>query len=348
ISSLMDATKYLEEEIKDLGNFDDIICRSAPMQEVMRDVEQVAGTDSTVLILGETGTGKEVIARTIHKLSGRNDKPLIKVNCAAIPASLIESEFFGHEAGAFTGATRKRDGRFKLADGGTIFLDEIGELTLDLQAKLLRVLQEGEFEPVGSSETKKVNVRVLAATNRNLKKSVEKGAFREDLYYRLNVFPISLPPLRERLEDVEIFARSFAEKFARRMGRMFEPLHEDCIKRLTSYSWPGNVRELQNVIERAVITSQGSRLNLDRAFPESSASPAPDGCGDPQSRPGGSILTLEDMKNFERENILRALTTAHGRIYGDGGAAELLGMNPSTLRSRMKALGIKKYENGAV
>jgi len=346
ISSLMDEAKYLEEEIKDLGNFDEIICRSAPMLEVMRDVEQVAGTDSTVLILGETGTGKEVIARTIHKLSGRNGKPLIKVNCAAIPASLIESEFFGHEAGAFTGATKKRDGRFKLADGGTIFLDEIGELTLDLQAKLLRVLQEGEFEPVGSSETKKVNVRVLAATNRDLKKSVDKGGFREDLYYRLNVFPLNLPPLRDRLEDVELFARSFAEKFARRMGRAFEPLHEDCIRRLKSYSWPGNVRELQNVIERAVITSQGGRLDLGRAFPESSNPGVPDGCGEARSQSPGTILTLEDMKNLERDNILKALVSAHGRIYGEGGAAELLGMNPSTLRSRMKALGIKKYENG--
>ncbi|HKQ33134.1 MAG TPA: sigma 54-interacting transcriptional regulator, partial [Thermodesulfobacteriota bacterium] len=262
IRSLMDEAKYLEEEIKDLGNFDDIIGRSAPMQEVMRDVKQVAEAGSTVLILGETGTGKEVIARTIHKLSGRSGRPLIKVNCAAIPAHLIESEFFGHEAGAFTGATRKRDGRFTLADRGTIFLDEVAELSLDLQAKLLRVLQEGEFEPVGSSNTKKVDVRVLAATNRDLKKSVGKGEFREDLYYRLDVFPINLPPLRERGEDIEIFARSFAEKFARRMGREFEPLHDECIRRLMSYQWPGNVRELQNVIERAVITSHGSSLDL--------------------------------------------------------------------------------------
>ncbi len=248
IRSLMDAAEYLEEEIKDLGNFDDIIGTSAPMREVMQDVNQVAGTGSTVLILGETGTGKEVIARTIHKSSGRSDRPLIKVNCAAIPVHLIESEFFGHEAGAFTGATKKRDGRFTLADGGTIFLDEVGELSLDLQAKLLRVLQEGEFEPVGSSSTKKVDVRVLAATNRDLKKSVEKNEFREDLYYRLNVFPITLPPLRDRSGDIELFARSFADKFAKRMGREFHPLSDDCIRLLKSYSWPGNVRELQNVI----------------------------------------------------------------------------------------------------
>jgi PAS domain S-box-containing protein len=346
IRSLIDAAEYLEEEIKDLGNFDDIIGTSAPMREVMQDVNQVARTGSTVLILGETGTGKEVIARTIHKSSGRSDRPLIKVNCAAIPVHLIESEFFGHEAGAFTGATKKRDGRFTLADGGTIFLDEVAELSLDLQAKLLRVLQEGEFEPVGSSSTKKVDVRVLAATNRDLKKSVENGGFREDLYYRLNVFPIMLPPLRDRSGDIELFARSFADKFAKRMGREFHPLNDDCIRLLKSYSWPGNVRELQNVIERAVITSQGSRLDLHRSFPETSAQTAPKAAGPAESAPAGSILTLEEMKSFERENILRALASACGRIYGDGGAATLLGMNPSTLRSRMKALGIKRDENG--
>ena len=347
ISSLMNAAKYLEEEIKDLGNFDDIIGRSAPMLEVMQDVKQVAETNSTVLLLGETGTGKEVIARTIHKSSGRSERPLIRVNCAAMPANLMESEFFGHEAGAFTGATKKRDGRFTLADGGTIFLDEVGELSLDLQAKLLRVLQEGEFEPVGSSSTKKVDVRVLAATNRDLKKSVEKGEFREDLYYRLNVFPIKLPPLRERGDDIPLFASAFAEKFAKRMGREFEPLTEACIRRLKSYSWPGNVRELQNIIERAVITSQGSRLNLDRALPpETSAPAATNGAGSAQARPAECIFTLEEMISFERENILRALGSARGRIYGDGGAATLLGMNPSTLRSRMKALGIKKEDNG--
>ncbi len=346
IRSLMDAAEYLEEEIKDLGNFDDVICRSAPMLRVMEDVRHVAGTDSTVLILGETGTGKEVIARTIHKLSGRSDMPLIKVNCAAISANLIESEFFGHEEGAFTGATRKRDGRFTLADGGTIFLDEVGELSLDLQTKLLRVIQEGEFEPVGSSGTKKVDVRVLAATNRDLKKCVEQGEFREDLYYRLNVFPITIPPLRDRTDDLELFARSFAEKFAKRMGREFEPLTGDCIRRLMSYSWPGNVRELQNVIERAVITSRGSRLDLDRALPEEDAPAASNGgAGSGQAAPAGPVFRLDEMKSFERDNILRALDSAGGRIYGDGGAAERLGMNPSTLRSRMKALGIRRDEN---
>jgi len=310
-------------------------------------VKQVAETNSTVLLLGETGTGKEVIARTIHKSSGRSERPLIKVNCAAIPVHLIESEFFGHEAGAFTGATKKRDGRFTLADGGTIFLDEVGELSQELQAKLLRVLQEGEFEPVGSSSTKKVDVRVLAATNRDLKKCVEKSEFREDLYYRLNVFPIMIPPLRERGDDIPLFASAFAEKFAKRMGREFEPLTEECIRRLKSYSWPGNVRELQNVIERAVITSQGNRLNLDRALPETSApAAASSGAGSAQARPAESIFTLEEMISFERENILRALGSARGRIHGGDGAAILLCMNPSTLRSRMKALGIKKYENG--
>jgi PAS domain S-box-containing protein len=346
IRSLMDAAKYLEEEIKNLGNFDDIIGTSAPMTEVMQDVRQVAGTNSTVLILGETGTGKEVIARTIHKLSGRSEKPLIKVNCAAIPAHLIESEFFGHEAGAFTGATKKRDGRFTLADNGTIFLDEIAELSLDLQAKLLRVLQEGEFEPVGSSNTKKVDVRVLAATNRNLRKSVEKGEFREDLYYRLYVFPIKLPPLRERGDDIPLFASAFTQKFAKRMAREIEPLSEDCVRRLKSYSWPGNVRELQNVIERAVITSHSNRINLDRAFPDTSDAVLSGGGDSAKASPAESIFKLEEMIGFERENILRALNSAGGRIYGGAGAATLLGMNPSTLRSRMKALGIKKDGNG--
>ena len=231
--------------------------------------KEVAATDATVLILGETGTGKEVIARSIHRTSRRHNKPLIKVNCAAIPATLIESELFGHEAGAFTGATKKRDGRFAMAHGGTIFLDEVGELPLDLQSKLLRVLQEGEFEPVGSSQTRKVDVRVLAATNRDLQRAIGEGKFREDLYYRLNVFPIELPPLRERRGDIGALAAAFAEKFAKSMGRSIEPLSADCIRRLEAYRWPGNVRELQNIIERAVITARDGKLNLDRALPES-------------------------------------------------------------------------------
>jgi len=343
IRTLMDTTKYLEEEILELGNFDGIIGSSPAMRDVLRDVKQVASANSTVLIMGETGTGKEVIARAIHSASGRSDKPLIKVNCAAIPVNLIESEFFGHEEGAFTGATKKREGRFAAAHTGTIFLDEIGELPLDLQVKLLRVLQEGEFEPVGSSVTHKVDVRVLAATNRDLKKEVERGAFREDLFYRLNVFPINLPPLRAREDDIEIFARSFAEKFSKRMGRELKPLTDDCVRRLRSYAWPGNVRELQNVIERAVITAEADRLNLDRALPETDTVKSKDR-PDSSGAAGGTVYKLDELVQLERSNILNALNSANWKIYGDGGAASLLGMNPSTLRSRMKSLGIKKSE----
>jgi PAS domain S-box-containing protein len=260
IHSLTAEAEYLREEIKTLCGFDEILGHSTPLKEVLEDIEQVAVTDTTVLILGETGTGKELVARAIHGKSRRRDKPLITINCAAIPAALMESEFFGHEKGAYTGATQKRDGRFALADGGTIFLDEVGELSLDLQAKLLRVLQEGEFTPVGSSQLRKVNVRVIAATNRDLDKVIREGSFRADLYYRLNVFPIQMPPLRERGDDIVLLASAFAAKFANRVGRKIELLSQDCKRRLKAYAWPGNVRELQNVIERAVITSRECRL----------------------------------------------------------------------------------------
>jgi len=255
---------------------DGIVGQSPTWLKILREVQEVAATDATVLILGETGTGKEVIARSIHRASGRHNRPLIKVNCAAIPAALIESELFGHEAGAFTGATRKRDGRFAMAHGGTIFLDEVGELPFDLQSKLLRVLQEGEFEPVGGSQTRKVDVRVLAATNRDLQRFTGEGKSREDLYYRLNVFPVELPPLRERRGDIGVLASAFAEKFAKSMGGPIEPLSADCIRRLEAYRWPGNVRELQNIIERAVITARDRKLNLDRALP-------PSACARPRS-----------------------------------------------------------------
>ena len=281
------------------------------------------------------------MARTIHAASRRKDKPFVKVNCAAIPATLIESEFFGHEAGAFTGATKKRDGRFTLADGGTIFLDEIGELPLDLQSKLLRVLQEGEFDPVGSSRTCKVNVRVLAATNRDLGKEVKAGTFREDLYYRLNVFPITVPPLRDRGDDIGLLASNFAAKFAKQMGRSIQPLSRDCVRRLQAYAWPGNVRELQNVIERAVITSNNGQLNLDRALPEQK-----NGAGvhdrKATSTPDDHIHTVRELQEIERKNILRALQAANWRVSGENGAAQLLGMNQSTLASRMKTLGIER------
>ena len=341
IRSLTVETEYLREEIKALHNFDDIIGRSKALVEVLRDVERVAEGDTTVLILGETGTGKELFARALHAASQRSDKPLIKVNCAAIPAALMESEFFGHEKGAFTGATTQRDGRFVLADGGTIFLDEIGELPLDLQVKLLRVLQEGELEPVGSSKTRKVDIRVIAATNRDLYQAVQDGEFRKDLYYRLNVFPITVPPLRDRGNDIALLVDSFAERCARRMGRSLEPLSPDYIRRLKAYAWPGNVRELENVIERAAITAQEGCLNLDRALPESTGGVVP---GEATTSPDetGRVRTAQELHALERDNLILALENTRWRVSGKDGAARLLGMNPSTLNSRMKVLGIKR------
>jgi PAS domain S-box-containing protein len=342
IRSLESEAEYLREELRALGDFGDIAGRSEPVLRVLEDIEQVASTDSTVLVLGETGTGKELVARAIHSRSRRRDGPLVKVNCAAIPAQLIESELFGHEKGAFTGATERRDGRFTLADAGTIFLDEVGELPLDLQAKLLRVLQEGELEPVGSSRTRKVDVRVIAATNRDLERAAAEGAFRQDLYYRLNVFPIRLPPLRERGGDIAILAEAFVKKLARKLGKRIEPLADDSIRRLEAYRWPGNVRELQNVIERAIITSRDGRLNLDRALPESAAAALPaatPGAADPGA---DRILRAEEVQALERSNVLRALEASGWRVAGKGGAAEILGLNPSTLQSRLRALGIER------
>jgi PAS domain S-box-containing protein len=338
IQSLTDETEYLRTELRELGRAGEIQGQSPALLQVLRDVREVAPADTTVLILGETGTGKELFARAIHSASGRRHRPLIKVNCAAIPASLIESEFFGHERGAFTGATGKRDGRFTLADGGTIFLDEVGELPLALQGKLLRVLQEGEFEPVGSSRTRKVDVRVVAATNRDLQRAVAEGSFREDLYYRLAVFPVTLPPLRERGEDVELLAAEFARQFAARQGRRIEPLGPDLAARLRAYAWPGNVRELQNVMERAVITARDGRLNLDRALPPPAINEAP--ARDAQA--GGEVLTAQDLARIERDNIVKALERTDWQVAGESGAARLLGMAPSTLASRMKALGVRR------
>lgn len=340
IRSLTVETEYLREELSGLMGSDEIVGQSEPFLKVLNDVREVAATDATVLVLGETGTGKELIARAIHRASRRSQKPLIKVNCAAIPATLIESEFFGHEQGAFTGATKKRDGRFALSHGGTIFLDEVGELPLDLQSKLLRVLQEGEFEPVGSSQTRKVDVRVIAATNRDLEKSARDGKFRDDLYYRLNVFPIRVPTLRERCVDIGILATTFARKYAQRMGRTLEPLSEDCLRRLEAYSWPGNVRELQNIIERAVITSRDGRLNLDRALPETvNAIAAASVTGENVNH---RVRTAKELEELERQNIIAALKSSEWKIAGESGAAQLLGMKPTTLSSRMKALGIER------
>jgi PAS domain S-box-containing protein len=341
IRSLTIETEFLKEELHELQHFGDILGNSPALLNVLRDIQQVADTEATVLLSGETGTGKEVMARAIHANSRRRDHPFVKVNCAAIPATLIESEFFGHEQGAFTGATKRREGRFSLADGGTIFLDEIGELPFDLQGKLLRVLQEGEFEPVGSSHTKKVNVRVLAATNRDLQKEVQEGKFREDLYYRVNVFPIRLPPLRERGEDVVMLANTFVQHFAQRMGRDVAPLSPDSLRRLTTYHWPGNVRELQNVIERAVITAQNGQLNLDRALPDVEEKiSSPHESFKQEAAP--CIRTIQELEDFECQNILLALEQSGWKVSGEKGAAKLLGINSSTLASRMKALGITR------
>ena len=341
IQSLTSEAEYLKTEIKELRHFEQIIGRSGPLQAVLRDVEQVAPTDATVLILGETGTGKELVARAIHAASRRHDGPFVRVNCATVPAHLMESEFFGHEKGAFTGATQKREGRFALADGGTIFLDEIGELPIDLQAKLLRVLQEGEFEAVGDSRTRRVDVRVLAATNRRLEQSVKEGKFRDDLFYRLNVFPIVVPPLRDRAEDIPLLASAFASRYAKEIGRAIEPPSAECLERLSNYNWPGNIRELQNVIERAVITSQDGLLNLARALPEASIPQAL--CVYPaEPRRCQRVRTAAEFQEEERANILLALEAANWRVAGESGAAKLLGMNASTLNSRIRALGIKR------
>jgi len=317
----------------------EILGQSKALRHVLEEVQQVAATDATVLIQGETGTGKELFARAIHAGSRRRAEAMITVNCAAIPAQLIESEFFGHEKGAFTGATAKREGRFALADRGTIFLDEIGELPLELQAKLLRVLQEGAFEPVGSGRTQKVDVRVVAATNRDLRREAAEGRFREDLFYRLNVFPIQLPPLRERPEDIPLLAQAFARRFSQRLGKPVAPLTPDCTAQLQSYSWPGNVRELGNVIERAVITAVAGRMNFSRALPETVASNAADSMIEETSE---RILNAAELEELERRNYVRALENCGWRVSGDNGAARLLGLNASTMSSRMKALGIKR------
>jgi PAS domain S-box-containing protein len=344
IAALSSESAYLQEEIGGLYNFGEILGRSRPYHEMLNNIHQVAPTDATVLIQGETGTGKELVARAVHCASRRSSKPLIKVNCAAIPASLVESEFFGHEKGAFTGASQRRIGRFGLADGGTIFLDEIGELSVDLQAKLLRVLQEGEFEPIGSSQTKKVDVRVIAATNKDLRSEVSAGRFREDLYYRLSVFPIQVPPLRHRNDDIGTLAEAFVRQFCTKAGRGPVDITPDAIRKLRAYNWPGNIRELQNVIERAVILSRGSTLNLDGILPETAVTTTLRSAAmendDLSER--DAPRTASELRELERANILQALEQSGWKIAGKAGAAHLLGLAPSTLTSRLKALGIRR------
>ncbi len=331
---LLQETEFLREVAREAPGHGELVGRSDCMRAVLESIRRVAGTDSTVLVTGETGTGKELVARSIHRSSHRADRPLVLVNCAAIPANLIESEFFGHERGAFTGAVSRREGRFALADGGTIFLDEIGELPIELQAKLLRVLQDGEFQPLGGNKSVKVDVRVVAATHRDLKRMVAAGTFREDLYFRLNVFPVHVPALRERGRDVELLAAEFARRFAHRMGRRVGQLGDSQLALLRGYDWPGNVRELQNVIERAVILSSGPELALERAM--TGFTGAPKANADAPNR----ILNSDELQDLERANLERALEACRGRIAGENGAARLLGVPPSTLRSRMKALGI--------
>ena len=326
---------YLQEEIKLEHNFDEIISTSKSFKKVLRNVEQVAVTDATVLILGETGTGKELIARALHTTSLRKERPLVKVNCAALPENLIESELFGHEKGAFTGAFARKQGRFELADRGTIFLDEIGDLPLDLQAKLLRVLQEGEFERVGGTQTIKIDVRVIAATNRNLEESTRSGAFREDLFYRLNVFPITLPPLRERPEDIPLLVNHFIKKYEGKLGKKISQVPQKVMKTLQAYHFPGNVREVENIIERAIILARDETLQLDESF-ELLESPAD---------PAENVGTLAEI---ERSHIVSVLQETNWRIEGTKGAALRLGINPNTLRSRMQKLGIKRSATGTI
>jgi formate hydrogenlyase transcriptional activator len=306
-------------------------------------VEQVAPTDSTVLVSGETGTGKELVARAIHDRSSRKDRPLVKVNCGAISAGLVESELFGHVKGAFTGALGNRDGRFTLADGGTIFLDEVGELPLEAQVKLLRVLQEQEFEPVGSSKSIKVDVRVIAASNRDLGAAVKDGKFRGDLFYRLNVVPISVPPLRERPGDLDLLVKFLLQKFATKLGRPVLQVPAEAMQRLRAYSWPGNVRELQNVIERAVVLAQSNMLALGADFAPPSV-PAEPGATPPKAAAPTVDTTLDEV---ERRHIETALMNRNWLIEGDRGAARALNIHPNTLRNRMRKLGIKRPTRSA-
>ena len=341
---------YLQEEIRSEHNFGEIVGNSKVLLEVLRQVDQVAPADSTVLVLGETGTGKELIARAIHDRSPRKNRVLVKVNCGAISAGLVESELFGHVKGAFTGAISNRDGRFKLADSGTIFLDEVGELPLDTQVKLLRVLQEQEFEPIGSSKTIKVNVRIVAATNRDLEELVREGKFRADLFYRLNVVPLRMPALRERASDIHLLTMFFVQKCAKKLGKQITSVSEEAMHRLSNYSWPGNIRELQNVIERAVILSPGKTLVLAdelRAAPTTTARVAATKSGPLEIAPASAPDNSGSLDDVERRHIESVLSQTNWMIEGERGAAKILDLNPSTLRSRMQKLGIKRPERAS-
>jgi transcriptional regulator with GAF, ATPase, and Fis domain len=331
--------EYLREEISQSQAFGDIVGSSPALGKVLEQIDLVASTSASVLILGESGTGKELVARAIHERSQRRDRPLVKVNCASIPKELFESEFFGHAKGAFTGALRDRIGRFQLADGGTIFLDEVGEIPPDLQSKLLRVLQEREFERVGEETSRRVDVRIIAATNRDLEAESRAGRFREDLYYRLGVFPIQVPPLRDRAADIGPLAAHFVRHFSEQLNLPSRKLTRGEVERLERYGWPGNIRELQNVIERALIRSRGGRLDFElgeaarQRLPQKPAASRSEDDAPP-------ILTVSEIKDMERANIERALARCSGQVYGKDGAAALLGMRPTTLWSRLRSLGI--------
>ena len=320
----------LREELGKTSMFEEVIGTSSVLQMVLARAAKVAPTDSTVLIMGETGTGKELIARAIHKRSKRSERPFISVNCAAVPSSLIMSELFGHEKGAFTGAVQRRLGRFELAEGGTIFLDEVGDLPLETQIALLRVLQEREFERVGGTEILRADVRVISATNRDLQTAIADGAFRSDLYYRINVFPIKLPPLRERKEDVPLLVNYFVDRYAKRAGKKIKHIQKKALEALKGYSWPGNVRELQNVIERSLIICETNEFSIDKSWV----------ANEPQTP--SSAPTGQDVD--ERQRIEAVLAQSNGKISGKNGAAAKLGIPPSTLESKIRSLRINKFQ----
>ncbi|MGB5987328.1 MAG: sigma 54-interacting transcriptional regulator [Desulfobacterales bacterium] len=333
--------QILKQELADSQSYGDIVGKSFPIKTVIAQIELVAPTDANVLIHGESGTGKELVAREIHRHSQRKAAPMIKVNCATIPKDLYESEFFGHVKGAFTGALRDRIGRFEAADGGTIFLDEVGEIPLDLQSKLLRILQEGEYERLGEEKTKRVDVRIIAATNRNLAAEVKASRFRDDLFYRLNVFPIQIAPLQDRKEDIQSLATHLIQKLSRKLNVSPPKLTQANLMDLHAYHWPGNVRELENVIERSIILNRSNTLNFS-SFAELSLADAPSSLRPAIPDAGRPVLTEEELKRFERQNIINALAHCKGKIYGEKGSAGLLGIKPTTLIERMKRMRIQK------
>src|SRR5262249_21476095 len=337
---------YLREEVTVALATGDIVGSSPALQRILQQIELVASTDANVLLLGESGTGKELIARRIHDRSPRHRRPLIKVNCASIPRELFESEFFGHVKGAFTGAMRDRAGRFQAADGGTLFLDEVGEIPFELQGKLLRAIQEGRFERVGDERTHQVDVRIVAASNRDLPEEVSAGRFRQDLYYRLSVFPIHLPALRDRIDDIPELATHFVRAVSARLGIPANTIGRQNLEVLQAYSWPGNIRELQNVIERAVILARGGPLRVDMALPAGASVSSARRERAPESAEG--FMTDREFRKRERQNLIAALGEAGWKIYGRGGAAALLGMKPTTLASRMRALGIERPRSASV